>query len=210
MFLRALIIIAALAAPAGMANAGSGDRYGADQAPRLRQTPDAAAKPLLSWPGREARLRELPPRQSRAAAPLPLIGLEAPAPPPTPQPQAQLPTSIYDTPPPPQRQAAASAPEYIQRPDGRAPQIGSMAPRRYSVVREFGGQPDAIPIPKPSVLAYAPEMANAVLAQQERDRISADPGPASPADLDMLERRQQDADREAARERAQARNRDKK
>lgn len=204
-----------------LAHAEAPDRYGPDRDGLRGSAPVMSHGALLTWSSKQrAEQRQQPQRQSQSQRPT-LRGAAAPAPQQpwaaqastTPQPEylperrltaAELmPASISEGAP------ARAAPRQAPIGQAYAPQGAALQARRYSVGREFGVEPDRIVIPDPSILAYAPEVGAAVIAQQERDKAS-DPGPASPADLDMLEQRQQDAQRAEARQKTQADNRAKK
>jgi hypothetical protein len=118
--LIAAMLTAAMSASLARA-ATADDRYGPPGPVTIDKSHPLS---LLSWPGKpQASTTPAPaqPAQSSVATP-------APASPPV---RAALPTSLYS--PSPQAQAAAAG----------------QPPRRYSVDREFGVQPDPIPLPEP-------------------------------------------------------------
>lgn len=203
-----LSLIVLLAAPA-LAHAEAPDRYGPARGGLRPSEAVLSGDALLTWASKQRAQRQTPaaappplrgagPRRSAQSAPDQAVATPQPAEPQRLAAQSS-PPSIYENTPP--RQARIGLPY--------APQRSALQARRYSVGREFGVEPDRIAIPDPSILAYAPEVGAAVLAQQERDK-GADPGPASPADLDLMEQRQQDAERAEARQKTQAENRAKK
>jgi|GEM_PF-4155561 len=85
------------------------------------------------------------------------------------------------------------------QPGAYAPQI----PRRYSVGREFGVQPDPIAMPAPSILAFGPEVGATFAAQNERKDV--EDTLVSPADQDQIEQAEQDDARRETRQRARDR-----
>lgn len=123
------------------------DRYGGGTPhPRLRTAMAAYPAssgytgPRLSWSGKA---------EAAAPAPRPWAGAATvqPAPMPAPSPPPgwayvapALPTSIYDAPAPAPAQQTASPPPSPAR-------AAASTARRYSVAREFGAEPDPIPLP---------------------------------------------------------------
>lgn len=170
--MRAAVLIAAIACAATAAHAeGSREsRYG--------PAPERASKPMngrapgytgqtytgrsLGWSGK----REIAPQAAQTAARTQPWWAQsaprAPQPPQAPQPrsafqpqvpayapQAPLPQSIYDAPPAPVAQAPAYAqPAYQPRQQANLPN-GQVGARTYSVGRQFGMTPDAIPAAGP-------------------------------------------------------------
>lgn len=218
-------LIAALLLAATPLAAQASDRYGPRDSDLRPAPPVLSERGLLTWASKEARLRQPAPRTAPATPQSARPALRGAAPPVPARPdhladlrpaRAPPPNSIYDTAVPtgsitaePPLSHGAYQPNAQARPT-YSPQGPVLRPRAYSVGREWGVQPDPIAMPDPSVLAYAPEMGAAILAQQERENEGAPAfNPASPADLDMLERQQQDADREALRDKTRAENRAK-
>jgi len=172
--MRTVIAITALALSAAGAHAAE-DRYGppptralvaaagvagsAQAAQSLAPTPYAGR--MLGWSGKiapRAPAVEQPAAAAVAARPIPF---QPQAPGIQPQPQqraAALPQSLYDRPmapagapqtvPLPRAAAAASLPPPPSAQRAQAP-YGSAA-RAYSVIREFGGQPDPVTLPPPT------------------------------------------------------------
>ena len=164
-------LLALSAAAAAAQTPPQGDRYGPREphAPQGAQAATPYAGPMLGWsrkvaatPGRPAGPvgpRRLPNglyagpgsaavQVARAAPP---SAPNRPAPRAAEQglygaaPQAPLPDSLYARPQAAAPQAAGPLP-----PPVRQNPYASSSPRFYSVYREYGGQPDAIPAPMPS------------------------------------------------------------
>ena len=144
-YLSAMAVIAMSLAPSAYAQ----DRYG----PASSNDANAPAPmATLTWPGKTAE-PPTPPRAVVAPSPAPQV----------------TPTSLYDPPPPRWRAAevapaaqppapalTAAAPSAAQ-PAQTAQQMGNGAPpRRYSLARQYGVEPDPIAL-SPQFLASSPQ-----------------------------------------------------
>jgi Wiskott-Aldrich syndrome protein len=164
--MRLALALVALACAGSAAAEPVQDRYGP---PRKAPPPHARAYDgrLLGWAGKSApALPQVEPAQV-AARPQPLPPArppEAAPPPPVRQAAAALPQSLYDAAPP----APAPAPRLAQvQPP---PQRGAAPSRLYSLHREYGMAPDAVPA--------VPSGANYVLIGPPDLPAEAEDGPA--------------------------------
>ena len=176
---RALVTFAAvtaLAAPVARAGAATvEDRYGpppqADYGLAARAA--APASGWLSWSGKTPAAAQAAPAVQSPYTPSPAASAWSPSPRRAPEriANATLPTSLYSPAPTPRQEAASAAPAAQPAPwtsMGNAARAAEARDERsepfhpahfYSVQRQYGLQPDPIPLPKQFFAASTPDLA---------------------------------------------------
>lgn len=204
-----LALVIALSALAVSAKAQTADtRNGAPMIPLRGQAQPASSQGLLSWAGKPADLRGR--AQAAAATPASPVGNPRIIPWPKAIESAPQRSAARATPTPtlqPIRQPVAPTAPVVAKPMTFAPPpvasaggTGPLTPRRYSVGREFGVEPDPIAMPGPSILAFGPDVGAAYAAQNARADVGDEA--LSPADVDLLEQANQDDARRETRQKA--------